>query len=465
MAGNEIRVTVTGDDELSGVVSKATSNAEADLKGLASSASGSAAKMGRDFDGAFDKLGEGSGGAEQKFIGLKDSITGTQDVMAGLRNGDVVTLAAGLGDLAGAAEMLWASVGKVVVKLGQKAAAMATDVAQTIASTAATVAHTVASIAAEAAAKAWAAAQWLLNAAMSANPIGLVVVAIVALVAAFVLAWQHSETFRQIVTGAFDAVLGVASAVFGWIRDNWPLLLAILTGPFGLAVLFITRNWDEIKNGATDAVQWVVDRFVDLTDFVTSIPGRITDAVGDVGRLLYDIGSSILSSLWNGMVDKWNEVAGWVGGIGGKIKGLKGPIETDRTLLQPEGAAIMQGLQMGLESGWSSIAAYMGSRTGAITNLADAWSTGLQRNGWASGGFTDWQVSANRNSQAAQGRGYNPATDVLFEDGSWMPRGGTAGGGRAMGSPVQIIVQSLDSRSAEEGVARALEGARRRGLI
>ena len=41
--------------------------------------------------------------------------------------------------------------------------------------------------------KAWAAAQWLMNAALTANPIGLVVVAIAALVAALVLAYRKSR--------------------------------------------------------------------------------------------------------------------------------------------------------------------------------------------------------------------------------------------------------------------------------
>jgi phage-related minor tail protein len=61
--------------------------------------------------------------------------------------------------------------------------------------------------------KAMAIAQGLLNAVMSMNPIGLVVIAIAALTAALILAYQHSETFRNIVTGAFNAVKEVATVV------------------------------------------------------------------------------------------------------------------------------------------------------------------------------------------------------------------------------------------------------------
>ena len=61
--------------------------------------------------------------------------------------------------------------------------------------------------------KAMAIAQTLLNAVMSMNPIGLVVIALAALTAAFVIAYKNSETFRDIVTGAFNAVKTVAEVV------------------------------------------------------------------------------------------------------------------------------------------------------------------------------------------------------------------------------------------------------------
>ncbi|MEC1786090.1 tape measure protein [Schinkia azotoformans] len=49
-------------------------------------------------------------------------------------------------------------------------------------------------------------AQAGLNLVMSMNPIGLVIAAIVALVAAFVVAYKKSETFRDIVNGVWDAL-------------------------------------------------------------------------------------------------------------------------------------------------------------------------------------------------------------------------------------------------------------------
>jgi hypothetical protein len=63
----------------------------------------------------------------------------------------------------------------------------------------------------------WAGAQALLNLAMAANPVGLIIMGLVLLGAALVTAWQKSQTFREIVTIAFTGlsspVLGFASMV------------------------------------------------------------------------------------------------------------------------------------------------------------------------------------------------------------------------------------------------------------
>jgi hypothetical protein len=74
--------------------------------------------------------------------------------------------------------------------------------------TLATAAGTVVAGAATVATGALAAAQTVLNAVLAANPIGLVILAIAGLVAGIVIAYQKSETFREIVKAALDVVKG-----------------------------------------------------------------------------------------------------------------------------------------------------------------------------------------------------------------------------------------------------------------
>lgn len=60
------------------------------------------------------------------------------------------------------------------------------------------------------------AAQWLLNAAMDANPIGIAVVAFAALTAGLVLAYKHIKPFREWVNKAFKSVVNFGKGIAKW---------------------------------------------------------------------------------------------------------------------------------------------------------------------------------------------------------------------------------------------------------
>jgi hypothetical protein len=72
-----------------------------------------------------------------------------------------------------------------------------------------------------AATKAWAAVQWLVNAALTANPIGVVIIAIAALAAGIIYAYRHSETFRKVVQTAFAAIKVAVGAAVTFIIKNF----------------------------------------------------------------------------------------------------------------------------------------------------------------------------------------------------------------------------------------------------
>ena len=106
----------------------------------------------------------------------------------------------------------------------------------------------------------WTGAQWLLNAALSANPIGLVIVAIAALVIGITIAWQHSQTFRDIVRSAFrmaaDAVLGSVLAIMG-VLESFYRAMGHIPGVGGM----FRGVANEIHNarGAVQALKNVID--------------------------------------------------------------------------------------------------------------------------------------------------------------------------------------------------------------
>jgi hypothetical protein len=187
---------------------------------------------------------------------------------------------------------------------------------------AATVASRIATMAAAVATGAWTAAQWLLNAAMTANPIGLIIVGVLLLVAGIILLWQNSETFRRIVTGAFNAVWGAIKVAWDWVKNNWPLLLGILTGPIGLAVWAITHYWDKIKAGAAAAWKWITGKFDALIGFVSGLPKRI----GKAASGLWDGIKNSFRAAINWMIGRWNDFHLTLGG--GSIMGIGIPSVT-----------------------------------------------------------------------------------------------------------------------------------------
>ena len=139
------------------------------------------------------------------------------------------------------------------------------------------------------------AAAWLI----ALGPIGLVIAAVLGLVALIIANW---DTVVAVTTTAFDAVWGAINSVFDWVQRNWPTILAILTGPIGLAVLAITTHWDTIKGGVTGVKDWIVARFDEIVGFFTGMPDRISTAASGMWDGIKDAFRSAI----NWIIDKWN---------------------------------------------------------------------------------------------------------------------------------------------------------------
>lgn len=176
---------------------------------------------------------------------------------------------------------------------GLQAAALATDfmsgvgdslnlvmestIVKTIRARAASVAHGVVTGVLAAKTAVMTAAQWALNAAMSANPIGLVVLAVVALVAGLVLAYKHSARVREIVNAvgrvgaaAIGGLVDAVRSAVGWVRDRLPAALGVLKT---IAVTY----FDVITAGPRLLVQLVKSAYTWIHD---NLPAAINTAKG-----------------------------------------------------------------------------------------------------------------------------------------------------------------------------------------
>lgn len=170
----------------------------------------------------------------------------------------------------------------------------------------------------------WAAAQWVLNAAMSASPLTWMIIALIAVAALFVLLWTHSQTFRDIVTGVFAAVWGAIQAVWNWISQNWPMLLAILTGPIGIAVYMIITHWETIKNAFALAWQFIQGVWSAVAGWFGGVWQGIVNVFAGVGSWF----ASIFTSAVNAIRSAWGGITGFFQGIWNAIVSIFGKIGT-----------------------------------------------------------------------------------------------------------------------------------------
>ena len=95
--------------------------------------------------------------------------------------------------------------------------------------------------------KAWAAVQVVMNAVLAMSPIGLVVLALAALVTGLVVAYKTSDTFRAVVDNAFAKVRDAAVAVGNFFTTTFPKFFSDMVASIG-------RRWTEL-NASADR-QW-----------------------------------------------------------------------------------------------------------------------------------------------------------------------------------------------------------------
>ena len=145
-------------------------------------------------------------------------------------------------------------------------------------------------------------------------------------------------------TGIFSKTLeGVQNAlgwvwdkikfVFDWVKDNWPLLLTIITGPIGLAVSQIIKHWDDIKAAVDTAVQFIKDLLSGMWDKITegwdkivTWAGGLWESIKEKFTALIDKAKELLLTIWNGIKTGWNKLVEWSdiieNWVGDKVQGL-----------------------------------------------------------------------------------------------------------------------------------------------
>jgi hypothetical protein len=198
-----------------------------------------------------------------------------------------------------------------------------------------------------------AAAIWVVNIAMYANPIGLIIAAAVLsigfLIATIVMlasnwdavvAWITTvwEGFVGWITGIVDAFVGWWNGVWGavgsFIQTVWANIVAGVTGAWNAFIGFIVGAimgyvgfWYGVWSGIASFFVGVWNGIVSfgrnaitgLVGFFTALPGQIMGAISGAATWLVSVGADIIAGLRRGIANAWSGLVSWFQGLFGNL--------------------------------------------------------------------------------------------------------------------------------------------------
>ena len=166
------------------------------------------------------------------------------------------------------------------------------------------------------------AAQWSLNAAFMANPIGFVVAALTALVAGVVYAYTQFGWFRDIVNGAWNGIKIAAQAVADWFMTYvWPTMSAVLNG-VGAAFTWLWQNViSPAFNGIVAVIRWAINNVV--IPLFNAYVAYLRTIVFPIFRFLYEnvvkpvfaAIVTVISWAWAGIKVIWDAISWYIKNI------------------------------------------------------------------------------------------------------------------------------------------------------
>ena len=156
-----------------------------------------------------------------------------------------------------------------------------------------------------------------LSTALMANPIGIVIALIAALVAAFIYAWNNIEGFREFFINAWETIKAAFGAAVDWIKAKWDAIVAFFSGiPEWFRNLFTTAwenikaafaNWVSFWSGLWDAVK---NKFSELgTSIASAISGAVKSGINGVISMIENTINGAIR-LINGAIGLINKIPG-----------------------------------------------------------------------------------------------------------------------------------------------------------
>lgn len=212
-------------------------------------------------------------------------------------------------------------------------------------------------------------AQALLNAVMSANPIGIVVMLIAGLVAGIVALWNTNEGFRNALISAWEAIKNTAISV-------WEMIVNFFTvdipNAFQTVITFIQEHWQDlllfITNPIAGALKLLYELNPKFREWVDGLVSKIKEWFGG----MKDIGKNIVEGLWNGIINTkdWllNKIKSFAHTITEGIKDFFGIESPSKVMRDQVGKYMARGIGVGFIQEIPYLVNSMKAKLGELTD-------------------------------------------------------------------------------------------------
>lgn len=237
------------------------------------------------------------------------------------------------------------------------------------------------------------------------GPVGLVIAAIVAIGAAFVVLWNKSEGFRNFFIGLWDGIVNVASNAWQGIQNAWNGLVEWFTNLWNGVKETASNAWNSFIEKAQPVIDAIKNAWNSITEFFSGLWEGIKQIASDVWNSFLEGAQPIVeglmnvwnalteffSALWNGIVSVattvWNGIVEVVTPIIEAIKtAWNGLVEFFTNLWNSitEGSTtawngfveFLAPVIEGVKSLWSSFSEYMSTIWNGIVEVATTvWNT------------------------------------------------------------------------------------------
>lgn len=218
-------------------------------------------------------------------------------------------------------------------------------------------------------------AQWLLNAAQNANPVGIVIAAVAGLVAALVTLWHTNEGFRNAVIGIWENIKQAFSSAWTAIKGVWDQAKPFFSGIWnGIKAVFsaVKAVLSGDFEGAWNAIKSV---WSGVTSFFSGIWQQIKGVFSGAFSAFLEIGRNIVNGIKQGFSNAWGAFTGWVKskfeGLVSSVKSLFGIHSPSRVFRDQVGKMLMLSLAEGIQNGIGTVENALQDTQTAVLKVAD----------------------------------------------------------------------------------------------